>query len=387
MNCRFPISNCRLKLPTYRARQSSIGNRSGFTITELLIVIGLIVLFIALAVPAFNTLRGSRSIEGAQTILTSMLDRARQEAIRTGDYRGVFVAPSKDDPQRTVLVLVTRRGGDFTADGGDPLDRYKPYDRNVAYLPGQRISFPVRDYTGLAGGRIYTKTFIRTSHDPGASDQYPTKGNPNGSEFTINEDCGAANISVAASLNNAYWRVVSDDEIEIVTAEQGGALALLPPGIGAQVINPTPIRSSGASADSYLRAGVILFNPLGKLDAVPYSVDGSSLLATDVLGRTLDSTSNPRGISSRTSTVPVLTSQAAVVIYDAVNYREQAGDGAKNGDMLYSYRNDGDFREILPPFTTSNADWALEVQEENWLTQNAVPVIINPQTGASTVVQ
>ena len=38
--------------------------RRGFTLTEILIVIALIVLMLGLAVPAFNLVRGSRSVDG-----------------------------------------------------------------------------------------------------------------------------------------------------------------------------------------------------------------------------------------------------------------------------------------------------------------------------------
>jgi type II secretory pathway pseudopilin PulG len=366
--------------------QSQIANRKSqmtrraFTITELLIVIGLIVLFITLAVPAFNTLRGSRSVEAAQTVITSMIDRARQEAIRTGEYRGIMIAPSKDDPQRTVAVLVTRRGADFSADGGDPLDRYKPYDPSIEYTPGQRVTFPIRDGRTDAGSRIYTKTFVRTAANPGVSGRAPTRGNPGANAFI-----GTADLSIPSTLNpnsGPEWRVVSDDELDIVPADRGGAFTLLAPGIGLQVITQSPLRAGANTFDRYLRAGVIMFNPLGKLDVVAYSVPAASSLGTDVLGATTDLIfPNPAYPANTFPADTQLLSQSGVVIYDAINYREQAGDGAKTGDYFYSYRTDGDY---AVPAIANVAD---EVAEETWLTENALPLLINPQTGASTVVQ
>ena len=66
------------------------GGRRAFTLTELLIVIGLIVLVIALAVPAFRAMTGGRSIDAAQNQLSAVLGAARAEAIGLQKVRGVF---------------------------------------------------------------------------------------------------------------------------------------------------------------------------------------------------------------------------------------------------------------------------------------------------------
>ena len=62
----------------------------GFTLTELLIVIGLIVLVLALAVPAFQAMTGGRSIDAATNQLSAILGAARSEAIGLQKTRGVF---------------------------------------------------------------------------------------------------------------------------------------------------------------------------------------------------------------------------------------------------------------------------------------------------------
>src|SRR5437762_8472270 len=61
-----------------------------FTLTELLIVIGLIVLVIAIAVPAFKAMSGGRSVDAAQNQLAAVLGAARAEAIGLQKVRGVF---------------------------------------------------------------------------------------------------------------------------------------------------------------------------------------------------------------------------------------------------------------------------------------------------------
>ena len=50
--------------------------RAAFTMTEILIVIALIVLIMGLAVPAFNLITGTRSVDAAENVVTAMLGRA-----------------------------------------------------------------------------------------------------------------------------------------------------------------------------------------------------------------------------------------------------------------------------------------------------------------------
>src|SRR5213592_2939679 len=68
---------------------------TGFTLTEILVVIALIVLLLVLAVPAFNLITGGKSIEGATNQLSAALGRARAQAIGLQKPTGVmfFIEP------------------------------------------------------------------------------------------------------------------------------------------------------------------------------------------------------------------------------------------------------------------------------------------------------
>ena len=76
--------------PTTFAAADRTARRRAFTMTELLIVIGLIVLVIAIAVPAFRAMTGGRSVDAAQNQLAAVLGVARAEAIGLQKVRGVF---------------------------------------------------------------------------------------------------------------------------------------------------------------------------------------------------------------------------------------------------------------------------------------------------------
>src|SRR3954468_6551310 len=79
--------------------------RTGFSLTEVLIVIGLIVLMLALALPAFNFITGGKSIDGATNQISAFLSRARTEAVGLQECRGVmfYIDPATE---RQMMVLV-----------------------------------------------------------------------------------------------------------------------------------------------------------------------------------------------------------------------------------------------------------------------------------------
>ena len=112
------------------------GSRAAFTLTELLVVIGLIVLLIAMAVPAFRAMSGGRSIDAAQNQLSAILGAARAEAIALQKVRGVFfyVDPTTD---RVSAALVEETAGPASVTTGPFPDYYLDLvpDRDPIVLP------------------------------------------------------------------------------------------------------------------------------------------------------------------------------------------------------------------------------------------------------------
>jgi type II secretory pathway pseudopilin PulG len=62
----------------------------GFTVAEMLVVLGIMTLILAMAMPAYNLLSGNRSIESAQNQIGGVLNTARLEAIASQRITGIM---------------------------------------------------------------------------------------------------------------------------------------------------------------------------------------------------------------------------------------------------------------------------------------------------------
>src|SRR5687767_4933802 len=133
---------------------------SAFTLTELLVVISLIVIILALAVPAFNLISGSGSIDQAQNQISAMFAQAQATAVDRQNYVGVLFY--KDAPaDRYTLVIVEkvkpapwvplRPRADGTFVGveyrkGDVVSRVTTITTTVTAKPGHPLGTMTRYY-------------------------------------------------------------------------------------------------------------------------------------------------------------------------------------------------------------------------------------------------
>jgi prepilin-type N-terminal cleavage/methylation domain-containing protein len=95
--------------------------KSAFSLVELLIVIALIVLILAMALPAFNFISGGKSVDAASNQISAFLARARTEAVGLQESRGVmfYVDPASD---RQMMAIVKETPRKYSANGVTDID-------------------------------------------------------------------------------------------------------------------------------------------------------------------------------------------------------------------------------------------------------------------------
>ena len=128
-------------------------HRAGISLIEVAIVMGIIGILAAAAIPSIQDMLERRRLQGFARDLGNMFQIARSQAIRTGNYQIVFFGPlgTTDGPAGTVLVdsdgatvpmLILDDGPPATAnchiDGGE--------DQETIPLPNQ-IAFGVSEAT------------------------------------------------------------------------------------------------------------------------------------------------------------------------------------------------------------------------------------------------
>jgi Tfp pilus assembly protein FimT len=322
-----------------------------FTLIEILIVIGLIVLIIALAVPAFSFITGSRSVDAGENLVSAMLGRARAEAIRNNRIAGVaFFRDAVSQRAAMALVVPAPERGSLAPEppGLEQYKSWRQFQENgttaTQYTEGDVVIVLAMD-NDVTPAKLTTQLFV----------------------------CKLAHTSSATSgppANATYWGTLDQAEIDTLA---GYEYQLLPPGVGAQTVNdpdPTPgVVGGGAPAagrDRYIRTGMILFDGSGALMHRKYTIspppntnDPTKLffiMGYDQRGGALNNTAVGAAVAYP------LFSQLGVVLYDEELFKTAGGDDTDP--------------------TVDNAAYnTTEISEESWLDQNSLSLMINRYNG------
>src|SRR5438105_3601842 len=97
-------------------------DRRAFTLVELLVVVAIIVMLMALAVPAFNAIKGGRDLTSAAYDIAGTFEQARAYAVANHTYAWVGIgefdaskaaslAPQVSGTGRVAIVVVASKDG------------------------------------------------------------------------------------------------------------------------------------------------------------------------------------------------------------------------------------------------------------------------------------
>ncbi len=348
-----------------------------FTLTELLIVIILLVLLLAMAMPAFNYITGARSVENTRNMVSAMLARTRVAAVNSGKYVGVlfYVDPAT---MRTTMTTVRWEDPSLSPDDIDPVERYKAwgvtgpsftpsYDGQSQVLPTNPPSVephpdrairmthddtPANGAYAGEGGKPLSFIYRRVSLTPPAT-PFALAGNGQGPKDRIVSPGNETTVP-AAGVGNEGWEILREGTVDIAAtdADLAGSAEtqVLPPGVGVQVaVDP----EGSTTANRYMRTGLILFDPNGRIDVRPFGIREKSALGISI-GMTAGMTGNP----PRTG--------LGLAFYDLETF---TGAGYSEGDPN-------------SPFALAHLGTAGdETAEETWIDETASVSLINRASG------
>ncbi len=315
--------------------------RRGYTLVEMLIVIGIIVLMVGIALPAFRAITGGRSEEGATNQVTSMLARARADAIATQQPRGVAVFTDATGQCRVAEVGAVTFGMWVKVNSPN-----LPYVKGnyVTYFPSS--SSPPQYYVCTANILANSNTDI--------SDATHWQQLVNGATSQA-----AAWASVWASVTPVLYDQLPDTDPVV-----------LPVGVGVQVIADDSTLGSATTGktDRYLHNGVLIFDASGRLSYQQQAFSQYGVIGGSAGFNLANVQRSTAGLTP--SQQFLLDSSFGLVLYDREALANQGFPAAEPTFVATA------------TYGTVGASPPSEADEEAWLDVNATPLLINRYTGA-----
>jgi prepilin-type N-terminal cleavage/methylation domain-containing protein len=345
----------------------------GFTLVELLTVLGIIVVILAVAIPVFDSMTGNHSTAAAQNTIASTLATARADAIYNRQITGVFffldpatgrfaMAEVQADPQSTGGYTFTPTNSGAPNGYGDSIYGATPPPNNGLLTALEMVNTYTPSSSAVAGAA---------------------------GTFSYYRDVVELPAGIGVALNNNYY---------------GYNYTNYPADYGF---------------DRYVRTGVILFDSTGSLITIPYAVQ--AMRATPypgTYGKYYNQLALRIGLTTvgpASANLPGNQKDLASVVPAAITGPPQAPAGAppvyplisQVGLILYNhdaYLNQKTTNTSTPgdAFTDTDLNYLLPWQgsppapavsawdkndEENWLDSNSTAILVSPVNGSLVTAQ
>lgn len=291
-----------------------------FSLAELMIVISIIVLMIALAVPAFNFITGSKSQNSANNQVAAILGRARSEAIGLGEYRGVFFFLDPTSGRYTATLVQAPKPSSWSS--------------SEKYQIGQYVTRTVGANT----------IYFACSQDN--TNQFPNGG-----------------------TTDPNWKLTDQYAIDAILPDADSVT--LPAGVGIQLLcdnRQAGYNANTRNSDSYLAAGAVMFDPSGQVVNRRMSVCYGGVLGQKMGLKPATPTYPLKNMPPIGSAV-VFESSFGYVLYDRETFQTQGF-------------TDADFYVQNPQMAPITAYAPGERAEEAWLDNNGFAILINRYNGS-----
>jgi prepilin-type N-terminal cleavage/methylation domain-containing protein len=121
---------------------------TGFSLVEMLVVIGVIGILAALAVPAFQGLVGTSGVRGGVDIVSGAFDQARNIALEkdVDAYVGFLPENFGTEPSSTYSHLIVFRQASYDELESDPNTLFVPFSRWLKLPTGVMMNFSAIDF-------------------------------------------------------------------------------------------------------------------------------------------------------------------------------------------------------------------------------------------------